>query len=469
MNIIDFIESEQLTPGSFEGDSWERWKAILSAAFALPMDDEQVALFKEVAGDREPPTERVRELFAVAGRRSAKSNVASAVAVYLATVGAAVDGLLDRLSPGERGVIQLIAVDRDQAKVLMGYIGGLFDSSPTLNAMVTKRGTEGIDLNNRVSIQVSTNSFKSVRGRTSIAVLMDECAFFKDENSSSPDTELYRAIVPSLATTGGILIGISSPYSKKGLLYDKWRQHFGTDSDCLVIQGETRQFNPTIDQRVIDDAIADDPEGARSEWLGQFRDDISGFISRELVEDATRTSPLEIPYDRHLRSKYRAFVDPAGGGKDEFCIAIGHFDRKAQQAVVDVVRGMSGTPATITEEYADLMAQYGLRKGVSDKYAGSWPADEFSRYGIQIEQSADPKSQLYVDSLARFSSGQVNMPPDSKLQSQLCNLERRTSRSGRDTVDHPQGNGQHDDRANAVAGLLSLLRGRQKPPLKDWL
>jgi hypothetical protein len=41
---------------------------------------------------------------------------------------------------------------------------------------------------------------------------------------------------------------------------------------------------------------------------------------------------------------------------------------------------------------------------------------------------------------------------NKKLIRQLCALERRTARGGRDSVDHP--NGQHDDVANAVAAAV---------------
>lgn len=44
-----------------------------------------------------------------------------------------------------------------------------------------------------------------------------------------------------------------------------------------------------------------------------------------------------------------------------------------------------------------------------------------------------------------------------RLVSQLSNLERRTTRIGRDIVDHPPGG--HDDVANAAAGALVLALG----------
>jgi hypothetical protein len=42
-----------------------------------------------------------------------------------------------------------------------------------------------------------------------------------------------------------------------------------------------------------------------------------------------------------------------------------------------------------------------------------------------------------------------------KIISQLCMLERRTSRGGRDSIDHPPGG--HDDVANVIAGVAAAL------------
>jgi ribosomal protein S27AE len=49
------------------------------------------------------------------------------------------------------------------------------------------------------------------------------------------------------------------------------------------------------------------------------------------------------------------------------------------------------------------------------------------------------------------------------LISQLANLERRTGRSGRDSVDHRTG--EHDDVANSVAGAIVHARSAVKPIL----
>ena len=46
-----------------------------------------------------------------------------------------------------------------------------------------------------------------------------------------------------------------------------------------------------------------------------------------------------------------------------------------------------------------------------------------------------------------------------RLVTQLCGLERRTARGGRDSIDHAPG--AHDDLANAVAGAAALALANQ--------
>jgi hypothetical protein len=62
--------------------------------------------------------------------------------------------------------------------------------------------------------------------------------------------------------------------------------------------------------------------------------------------------------------------------------------------------------------------------------------------------------------LPLINSGKVKLLGDKRLVSQLVGLERRTTRGGRDAIDHAKGG--HDDVANAVAG--ALLSAVAKPP-----
>jgi hypothetical protein len=116
VNVLDLINDAQLLGPYFEGSSWDRWRAVLRAAFALPMSVRDRKLFNEVA-ERAPPRRPVRELVCVVGRSGGKDAIASAVATYLA-----VTGDFSRLRPGERGDVLLIATDRDQAGICFDYL-----------------------------------------------------------------------------------------------------------------------------------------------------------------------------------------------------------------------------------------------------------------------------------------------------------------------------------------------------------
>jgi hypothetical protein len=88
----------------------------------------------------------------------------------------------------------------------------------------------------------------------------DELAFWPTENSTDPDYEILDALRPGATINGAMLLCASSPYSRRGALWDAHRRHYGRDDDpILVWQAPTREMNPTVPQRVIDDAAERDP------------------------------------------------------------------------------------------------------------------------------------------------------------------------------------------------------------------
>src|SRR5208337_4328002 len=105
-------------------------------------------------------------------------------------------------------------------------------------------------------------------------------------------------------------------------------------------------------------------------------------------------------------------------------------------------------------EFAGLLQSYGIHKVTGDRYAGEWPREAFRKCGITYEPSEKTKSQIYVELLPLLNAGRVELLDHPRLIAQLCSLERRTARGGRDSIDHAPH--AHDDVANAVAGALVL-------------
>ena len=96
--------------------------------------------------------------------------------------------------------------------------------------------------------------------------------------------------------------------------------------------------------------------------------------------------------------------------------------------------------------------------------AGKWPRERFQEHGITYQVAEKVRSELYRDLLPMLNSRQVELLDHARTTGQLCGLERRTARSGKDTIDHAPG--AHDDVANAVAGALVLASAaRRAAPL----
>ena len=182
INIVDLAHG--LLPRMVGGDlaSWGPWIAALKALFALPLDETELALYRQHTGRATPPAAPAWEGWWIVGRRGGKSLIAALVAVYLAAC------RTYRLAAGERGTLMVIAADRRQARVVFRYIVGLLDAVPALAALVERRTRESVYLTNGVVIEVHTASFKAVRGYTIIGVVADEIAYWPAEDAAHPDT-----------------------------------------------------------------------------------------------------------------------------------------------------------------------------------------------------------------------------------------------------------------------------------------
>jgi hypothetical protein len=390
------IADDALLGRGFCGASWSTWRAVLRAAEGLPLDDDQHRAFARVA-EREPPARRVREVWCIAGRRSRKDSVASAIAAA-----AAMNDYRAHLRAGERATVLCLACDRSQARIVTRYIAGYFREIQLLSPLVERETEDGLELSNGVEIVVATNSYRSVRGRTIICAIFDEVAFWKDEDSTTPDIETYNAVLPGLVTLPGAMqVGISTPYRRSGLLFDRFRRHYGKPhDDALVVKGPSAVFNPTLPQSVIDAALERDPEAAAAEWLAEWRSDLADFVSRDVVDAATVAGRFELPPVSGI--SYAAFADPSGGSSDAMTLAIGHSD--GHRVVIDAIRERRPpfSPADVVAEFAELLAFYGISTIEGDRYGGEWPAERFREHGIDYRTAEHPKSDLYRELLPVF-------------------------------------------------------------------
>jgi hypothetical protein len=448
------LADKNLLGHALEGDSWKSWRILLTAAMGEPLTEAERTVFTELTGRDREPNQRVDQLVGVIGRRGGKSRAMSVLAAYIA-------GLCshEALVPGERGILLVVALDQKVAKIVLDYTQAVFERSPILNQLVVNRNQDALELGNGISIEVRPASFRKLRGPTYVAVIADELAFwYVDAAYANPDIEILNAVEPGLATTGGPLILASSPHARRGVLWDMYKRHYGAAGDplLLVAHGASRTLNPSLSQRVVDRALEKDRPRASAEYLAEFRTDIEGFVSLEVVEACIGGYREQSPASGIT---YSAFVDPSGGSEDSMTLAIGHRVRKPEERIViDAIREAQPpfSPSAVVDDFAALCRLFRVSKVIGDHYGGEFVKEPFRKHGIRFELCKSPKSDLYRDLLPLLNSGTIVLPRSDRLISQIVGLERRVTRAGKDSIDHgPSG---HDDLINSVAGCAIALR-----------
>ena len=95
MNIVELLA--KFRPFFRDLSTWAAWIVALKALFALPMEPDEVEVYRRHTGRQAPPTVQSREGWFVVGRRGGKSRIAALVVVFLAFC----RNYRDVLAPGE--------------------------------------------------------------------------------------------------------------------------------------------------------------------------------------------------------------------------------------------------------------------------------------------------------------------------------------------------------------------------------
>jgi len=120
------------------------------------------------------------------------------------------------------------------------------------------------------------SSEATIRGFSGASLIIE------DEASRVPD-DLYRAVRPMLATSGGRLVLMSTPYGKRGHFWEVWNEG-GPEWERVKVPS-------TECPRISAAFLAEEQRSLGAWWFSQeylceFEDTVSGVFDRELVERA---------------------------------------------------------------------------------------------------------------------------------------------------------------------------------------
>jgi hypothetical protein len=447
VTIVQALEDARLLgglPAFRDLRPWRSWLVFLRAIYGLPMSGADLDVFRCHTGRTTPRDGGYPEAVAIVGVQSGKSQIAAAMAAFAAV-------------SGDAGTCALLLAQdqRSALRTLLKYARAPFETLAPFKAEVIRETADTIELKNGVTLAAYPCRPAAIRGLRACVVVIDELAFFQSTDGRPVDVEMLRAARGRLATTGGKLIVLSSPYAQTGALYDLHRKHYGRDdADVLVWQASAPDMNPTLPSDYLTRMAQDDPEAYRSEVLGEFRSGVSTFLDADTIDASVDVGVRERARASGV-SSYTAFDDPASGsGSDSWTKAIAH--REGDRVVLDVLRAWSPpfSPSSVIAESAALGKAYGLHATTGDRFAAGFVLENFHTHGVTYAPSILDRSAIYLELLPLMNAGRVRLLDQPDLLRELRGLERRRGTAGRDRVDHRAGS--HDDRANSCAGALTL-------------
>jgi len=449
-DIITQIETGIFSPlfTPEEQGYYSTWKVVDKALFGIEITDNEFEVYKKITGRTERPTGPYYEFYGVCGRRGLKT-----FSIAILGTRQSCQDWSKYIKPGESAEALIVANDKAQASVLLGYVKRIL-ALPGLKHMVEKVKQEEILLKNGITIRVAYGSYRTIRGRTCVFFAMDELAFSR-ESGAVPIEELVVAVRPAMLTVPtAMMVGISTPYTRSGHLWEVYNKHYGkNDSRTLVIQASSLTMNPSLNKEVIEAEMSKDTR-ALSEYGSSFREDLESFLPGDVVEACVPEGRTSIPYVSG--NVYQCYIDPSSGrGKDRFAMAISHYGWKQKKVVLDLAiqRKPHFKPGVVVSEFAKIMKQYRVFKIYTDRYGTGFIQELFEKEGIHVEVSPWTSSQVFLEMQPLMITGGVELLDVPELKDQFKNLELTRRANGNHFVSHPQWSDSfHDDLSVAISG-----------------
>ena len=428
---------------------------------------------------------KYREVWAVIGRRGSKTDgLAATITAYEAAMG----GHEAYIRKGQRAMCFQVAQDLRMARYSLHFIRATLESSPLLSKMITDVTADRIDLRNGLTIATVPPTVKSVRGYASPVIVNDEVgSWYQESDSANPDYEIYRAALPGqLQFPDALVVGISTPWNKAGLLYKMYAAGTGgwkipdplpkeEYRNLLVLHGTTAMMdNPLVTREFLEEEFQRDPEAFARECLAQFQDSISGFISAASVDRATDRGLHERPWARDIQ--FVAAMD-AGFRHDSFTVTIVHRDARGH-LVQDSVRewrprpGHPINPDHVLQEIRNLLDAYGVRLIYGDQYQLEALQSLARHYGLSIigvDITGKSKAKILGSLQQLFLQDRIHLLDHYETTKQVKTLERKLSEGGNVLIAAPSG--MRDDLAMVLALAVHqagshMPRGEDAPVVK---
>ena len=437
----------------------------------------ETGIFKYMTGfDYENTSQGYNKINFILGRRGGKSSVAAMLAVFSSIK----VNWNPYLSKTPVATVAVLSHTVDFSQEILDIIKGLIDDSAILSRLRDphRKNTQStfhlkvpfLDENDKIeyssiAIKVGAASKKTTRGRAVCTLLCDEIAFWNlDKDSAEPDTEILKAIRPSLLQFGnqGTIIKLSSPATKQGVLYEEWLRREELRGEYLQFKAPSWTWNTILPIEEFKKEHSYDPDGFDTEFRANFVDSISNFIQPEFVDLCTvKGVTFQTPADER-EVQYSAAID-AAFKNDRFGFSLVGFNgKRVTQYVLKFWEGSKKHPVQAHEVAAYIRTicnEYGVTNVVGDQYAFQPLREIFLQYGVNLIEGTFTniyKRKIYFGLKRLIHSQQIDLLDIPLLAKEIKELQVEQSPSGQIKIGHPQGGNDDLATVTAVASYVAL-------------
>lgn len=390
------------------------------------------------------------------GRRGGKSSTYCRLAVVEALYGQHL------VPPGDVGVVAIISARRPDALERLRTIKAILDA---IGVAYAEKG-DTVELRGKaVVFAVFTASIAGVSGFTSIFVLCDEVAKWRDSDTgANPAAVVISSVAPTMATQPNAKMILSS--SPMGLL-DAHADAYalGDTPHQMVAHATSWEANPTLTEA---STRADEPD--EMIWLREYAaipqaETETSVLTGALLDKVTRATGDMAPDDRHT---YVATIDPATRG-NAWTLSVGCLT-DGQVRRVALTKEWRGTkkeplkPGKIFREIADILLPFRLTYLHSDQWAEDSMRESARGAGLALlvtPWTAGLKADCYDAFKTLAQEAKLDLPKCAVVRSDLLGVRTKLTRNGV-VYDLASQGPRHSDFAPCIAMLVSLLR---TPPI----
>lgn len=420
-------------------------------------------------------TIKVNKIDLICGRRSGKTLLAAAVAIFCAIS----NNWRIFLRKHPFATVLIMSHSKEFSDEVLEVIRTLIETSPILSRLINsakKNTASAMNLKvpwivdntiqwSRVQIKVAAASSKTTRGVAACAIICDEIAFWNlDENMKETDTKILKAVRPAMKQFGehAMLIKLSSPGIKQGVLYGEYKMNKeGTLPESYALfKAPTWVMNTIILENEFTEEWKLDPDGFDTEYRSNFADSLSNFIVPEYIDmSIVKGISFQAPEDEAI--KYAAAIDAAyKGDAFTFCV-VGFVNGRMRQYVSKGWKGTKLKPVNaheVAEQIRVICKEFNIDFVAADQYSFQPLKEIFEKYNVVLEEytfTADFKKKIWFNLRKLIHSQQADLL-DSEIQTrELKELIVEQGATGTVKIGHPSGGTDDYGTSLAISAFLA--------------